>query len=173
MNTEIKLTNDIYSVGVIDNRPVPFHRLTLEKGTTYNSYLLKTQKPTIIDTVDLIYTKDFLNNLKELIDLKDVMNNGIIIKNPTIPKIKYIILSAVGSLPLKSFIINLTKYIIPWGIINIEPSIAISPLMLNNFLVIVHFVFIAPANITKIKNPIAIYPFIVDLSRPYKNIGNL
>ena len=35
MNKEIKLRNDIYSVGVIDNRPVPFHRLILEKGTTY------------------------------------------------------------------------------------------------------------------------------------------
>ena len=52
MNKEIKLRNDIYSVGVIDNRPVPFHRLILEKGTTYNSYLLKTRKPTVIDTVD-------------------------------------------------------------------------------------------------------------------------
>ncbi|MDU8977025.1 MAG: FprA family A-type flavoprotein [Clostridium perfringens] len=72
MNKEIKLRNDIYSVGVIDNRPVPFHRLILEKGTTYNSYLLKTKKPTVIDTVDLIYTKDFLNNLKEIIDLKDI-----------------------------------------------------------------------------------------------------
>ncbi|PWX27740.1 FprA family A-type flavoprotein, partial [Clostridium perfringens] len=72
MNKEIKLRNDIYSVGVIDNRPVPFHRLILEKGTTYNSYLLKTRKPTVIDTVDLIYTKDFLNNLKEIIDLKDI-----------------------------------------------------------------------------------------------------
>ncbi|MDZ5254021.1 FprA family A-type flavoprotein [Clostridium sp. LIBA-8841] len=72
MNTEVKLKNDIYSVGVIDDRPVPFHRLILEKGTTYNSYLLNTKKPTIIDTVDLIYTKDFLNNLKEIIDLKDI-----------------------------------------------------------------------------------------------------
>ena len=72
MNKEIKLRNDIYSVGVMDNRPVPFHRLILEKGTTYNSYLLKTKKPTVIDTVDLIYTKDFFNNLKEIIDLKDI-----------------------------------------------------------------------------------------------------
>ncbi|ELC8442327.1 FprA family A-type flavoprotein [Clostridium perfringens] len=72
MNTEVKLKNDIYSVGVIDDRPVPFHRLILEKGTTYNSYLLNTKKPTIIDTVDLIYTKDFLNNLKAIIDLKDI-----------------------------------------------------------------------------------------------------
>ena len=70
MNIEIK--KDVYSLGVIDDRPVPFHRLTLEKGTTYNSYLLKTKKPTIIDTVDLIYTKEFLNNVKETIDFKDI-----------------------------------------------------------------------------------------------------
>lgn len=70
MNIEIK--KDIYALGVIDDRPVPFHRLTLEKGTTYNSYLLKTEKPTIIDTVDLIYTKEFLNNVKEAIDFKDI-----------------------------------------------------------------------------------------------------
>ncbi|WP_066870780.1 FprA family A-type flavoprotein [Clostridium mediterraneense] len=70
MNIEIK--KDVYSLGVIDDRPVPFHRLTLEKGTTYNSYLLKTEKPTIIDTVDLIYTKEFLNNVKETIDFKDI-----------------------------------------------------------------------------------------------------
>lgn len=70
MNIQIK--KDIYALGVIDDRPVPFHRLTLEKGTTYNSYLLKTEKPTIIDTVDLIYTKEFLNNVKEAIDFKDI-----------------------------------------------------------------------------------------------------
>lgn len=72
MNTNIELKNNIFSVGVIDDRPVPFHRLILEKGTTYNSYLLKTEKPTLIDTVDLIYTKDFLKNLSELIDLKNI-----------------------------------------------------------------------------------------------------
>ena len=44
MSREIKLKDDIYSVGVIDDRKVPFHRLILEDGTTYNSYLLKTEK---------------------------------------------------------------------------------------------------------------------------------
>lgn len=72
MNREIKLKEDIYSVGVIDDRKVPFHRLILEDGTTYNSYLLKTEKPTVIDTVDLIYTKEYMENLKSLIDLKDI-----------------------------------------------------------------------------------------------------
>ena len=40
MERKIKLDN-IYSVGVIDDRKVPFHRLILE-GTTY-SYLLETE----------------------------------------------------------------------------------------------------------------------------------
>ena len=51
---------------------MPFHRLILEDGTTYNSYLLKTEKPTIIDTVDFIYSKQYLENLKKLIDLKEI-----------------------------------------------------------------------------------------------------
>ena len=72
MSREIKLKDDIYSVGVIDDRKVPFHRLILEDGTTYNSYLLKTEKPTVIDTVDLIYTKEYMENLKSLVDLKDI-----------------------------------------------------------------------------------------------------
>lgn len=63
---------NIYSVGVIDDRKVPFHRLILEDGTTYNSYLLKTEKPTIIDAVDFMYSKQYLENLKKLIDLKEV-----------------------------------------------------------------------------------------------------
>lgn len=63
---------NVYSVGVIDDRKVPFHRLILEDGTTYNSYLLKTEKPTIIDTVDFIYSKQYLENLKKLIDLKEI-----------------------------------------------------------------------------------------------------
>jgi flavorubredoxin len=72
MDREIKLKDSIYSVGIIDDRKVPFHRLILEDGTTYNSYLLKTEKPTIIDTVDLIYTKKYIENLKSLIDLKEI-----------------------------------------------------------------------------------------------------
>ena len=63
---------NIYSVGVIDDRKVPCHRVILEDGTTYNSYLLKTEKPTIIDTVDFIYSKQYLENLKKLIDLKEI-----------------------------------------------------------------------------------------------------
>lgn len=66
------IAKDIYWVGKIDHREVPFHRLVLAKGTTYNSYLLKTEKPTVIDTVDIEFGAEFVKNLRELIDLADI-----------------------------------------------------------------------------------------------------
>ncbi len=69
---QIKLTSDTYWVGKIDNREVPFHRLILAKGTTYNAYLLKTEKPTVIDTVDMEFGREFVEHLSEYIDPKDI-----------------------------------------------------------------------------------------------------
>lgn len=63
-----ELSNNIFWAGKVDNRKVPFHRLILEKGTTYNSYLLATEKPTIIDTVDIAYGREYVENLSKLID---------------------------------------------------------------------------------------------------------
>lgn len=67
-----KINENLTEVGVVDDRDVPFHRLILEKGTTYNSYLYQTGKPTIIDTVDMIYGKAYVDNLKEIMDLEDL-----------------------------------------------------------------------------------------------------
>jgi len=64
----IKLADNIFWVGKVDNRRVPFHRLILERGTTYNSYLLATEKPTVIDTVDIAYGKEYVDNLSKIID---------------------------------------------------------------------------------------------------------
>jgi len=72
MRDKIMLAENTYWVGKIDDRDVPFHRLTLTKGTTYNSYLLKTKKPTIIDTVDISFGREFVENLKGLIDLQEI-----------------------------------------------------------------------------------------------------
>ncbi|WP_040214324.1 FprA family A-type flavoprotein [Clostridium polynesiense] len=72
MQDKIMLGENIYWVGKIDDRDVPFHRLTLTKGTTYNSYLLKTGLPTVIDTVDISFGREFVENLKELIPLEDI-----------------------------------------------------------------------------------------------------
>lgn len=72
MKNNIKLGENVYWVGKIDDRDVPFHRLTLTKGTTYNSYLLMTEKPTVIDTVDISFGREFVENLKTLIDLEKI-----------------------------------------------------------------------------------------------------
>ena len=65
----IKINENTTWIGKVDARDVPFHRLILTKGTTYNSYLIKSEKPTIIDTVDISFGKEFRDNLEKEIDL--------------------------------------------------------------------------------------------------------
>jgi anaerobic nitric oxide reductase flavorubredoxin len=69
---KIMLAKDTYWVGKIDDREVPFHRLILGKGTTYNAYLLKTEKPTVIDTVDMQFGREFVEYLSELINPEEI-----------------------------------------------------------------------------------------------------
>ncbi|MGH4052214.1 MAG: FprA family A-type flavoprotein [Clostridium sp.] len=72
MSKKVMLGEDIYWIGKVDDREVPFHRLTLTKGTTYNSYLLMTEKPTVIDTVDMSFGREFVENLKGIIELDKI-----------------------------------------------------------------------------------------------------
>lgn len=72
MENKTMISKNIYWIGKIDNRDVPFHRLTLTKGTTYNSYLLMAEKPTVIDTVDISFGREFVENLKNLVDLDKI-----------------------------------------------------------------------------------------------------
>ncbi len=69
---KVMLAKDVYWVGKVDDREVPFHRLVLKKGTTYNAYLLKTEKPTIIDTVDIEFGREFVEYVSEIIDPKEI-----------------------------------------------------------------------------------------------------
>ncbi|MDF2548000.1 MAG: beta-lactamase domain protein [Anaerosolibacter sp.] len=68
MLKKLEIAKNAYWVGYVDDRKVPFHRLILEKGTTYNSYFLDTEKPTLIDTVDIEFGKIFVENLSQIID---------------------------------------------------------------------------------------------------------
>lgn len=95
MENKIMLNENIYWIGKVDDRDVPFHRLTLTKGTTYNSYLLMTEKPTVIDTVDISFGREFVENLKGLIDLEKIQ---YIVINHTEPDHS----GALGSLASKA-----------------------------------------------------------------------
>lgn len=68
MLNKLEIAKDAYWVGYVDDRKVPFHRLILEKGTTYNSYFLDTKKPTLIDTVDIEFGKTYVENLSQIMD---------------------------------------------------------------------------------------------------------
>jgi flavorubredoxin len=68
----MKISDNAYWVGKVDDRKVPFHRLILERGTTYNSYLLTTEKPTVIDTVDILFAKEYVENLSQMISLDKI-----------------------------------------------------------------------------------------------------
>lgn len=86
----LKISDKTFWIGKVDDRKVPFHRLILERGTTYNSYLLMTEKPTIIDTVDIAFGKEYMDNLLQVIEPE---------------KIQYIIINHVepdhaGALPV-------------------------------------------------------------------------
>lgn len=89
IQNKIELAKDVYLVGKIDDRDVPFHRLVLTKGTTYNSYFIDSELPTVIDTVDMSFGKEYVDGLKKHLDLT---------------MIKYIVINHVepdhsGSLP--------------------------------------------------------------------------
>lgn len=72
MFNKIEITKNVYCVGKVDDRDVPFHRLVLTKGTTYNSYLLETEKPTLIDTVDIAFGMEFVKHLESITSLENL-----------------------------------------------------------------------------------------------------
>jgi len=65
-----EIADKVYWTGAVDDRKVPFHRLILEKGTSYNSYLIKDEKTALIDTVDMLFGKEFVDNLGKEMDLE-------------------------------------------------------------------------------------------------------
>ncbi|MDU7870610.1 MAG: MBL fold metallo-hydrolase, partial [Pantoea sp.] len=72
MNIHVK--NNISWVGKRDWEVEHFHgkEYKMQRGTSYNSYLIREEKTVLIDTVDLRFRSDFVKNLAEEIDLKKI-----------------------------------------------------------------------------------------------------
>lgn len=71
----VKVKEGLYWIGALDpERRVFDVIMPLERGTTYNSYLIEAQKPTIVETVDIKpkAQEEFFANLKALLDPKDL-----------------------------------------------------------------------------------------------------
>ncbi len=72
MKTKIK--NNIYWVGKTDWELRNFHgyEYSTHRGSSYNSYLIKEDKVALIDTVWLPFSKEYVKNLAQEIDLKKI-----------------------------------------------------------------------------------------------------
>lgn len=69
-----KMTDKVTWVGKIDWELKHFHgdELSTEKGSSYNSYLIRDKKTVLMDTVWSPYDHEFVARLKEVVDLKDI-----------------------------------------------------------------------------------------------------
>jgi anaerobic nitric oxide reductase flavorubredoxin len=72
MSFQIK--NNVYWVGKIDWELRKFHgdEYSTHKGSSYNSYLIKEDKVALIDTVWTPFAKEYVENLKQQIDLEKI-----------------------------------------------------------------------------------------------------
>jgi flavorubredoxin len=63
----LEITPDLHWVGAVDWNIRDFHGYSTEKGTTYNSYLLKDDKVVLFDTVKRPYMDDLVHNIRRMI----------------------------------------------------------------------------------------------------------
>ena len=74
----LKLADNIWWVGYIDWDLRNFHGYSTPYGSTYNSYLILDEKPTLIDTVKHYGIEQMLSEIKEIIDpskIKYIISN--------------------------------------------------------------------------------------------------
>lgn len=69
-----KINDHVKWVGAIDWDLKTFHgeEYSTHRGSSYNSYLVQDEKTALIDTVWAPFSKDFVKNLKEEVDLKEI-----------------------------------------------------------------------------------------------------
>lgn len=69
MSSSVKITDDIYYVGVNDRDTALFESLwPLDKGVSYNSYLILDEKTALIDTVKESKISEFFDKIRHLLN---------------------------------------------------------------------------------------------------------
>jgi len=74
----VKISEKVYWVGAIDWNIRDFHGYSTKRGTTYNAYLILSEKPTLIDTVKKEFYGEMMERISGVIDPKKI---EIIISN--------------------------------------------------------------------------------------------
>jgi flavorubredoxin len=68
----VKISNHVYWVGAIDWNIRDFHGYTTHRGTTYNAYLVLSDKITLIDTVRESFRDEMLSRIASVINPTDI-----------------------------------------------------------------------------------------------------
>lgn len=73
MYKPVEVTEDIFYVGVNDRTKSHFESLwPLPKGVSYNSYIIRDEKTTLIDTVDICYSDVFMRKIVSVLGDKPI-----------------------------------------------------------------------------------------------------
>ncbi len=73
MQKAIKITNNVYYVGVNDRTKVYFENLwPLPQGVSYNSYIIEDEKTVLVDTVDTSYADEFARRIYSVLGDKPI-----------------------------------------------------------------------------------------------------
>lgn len=78
MMQAVQISEKVYWVGAIDWNIRDFHGYSTKRGTTYNAYLILSEKPTLIDTVKKEFYDEMMERIQSVIDPKKIQ---IIISN--------------------------------------------------------------------------------------------
>lgn len=78
MMQAVQISEKVYWVGAIDWNIRDFHGYSTKRGTTYNAYLIMSEKPTLIDTVKKEFYGEMMERIQSVIDPKKIK---IIISN--------------------------------------------------------------------------------------------
>lgn len=68
----VKLTKDVYWVGVVDWAIRDFHSFEIRKGTTYNAYFIDDDKKALVDTVKYPFKSILAYNIREIAELESL-----------------------------------------------------------------------------------------------------
>ena len=64
----VKITDSVYWVGAVDWDIRDFHGYSVNRGTTYNAYLIVTDSVTLIDTVKEPYVPEMMARISHIVD---------------------------------------------------------------------------------------------------------
>ena len=69
MNGFLNITDDVFYVGVNDRDTHLFENMwPLDKGVSYNSYIIRDEKNVLVDTVKVTKMREFLEKVRDLLD---------------------------------------------------------------------------------------------------------